>query len=140
MTGPFISIWSCLTRLRVDLWDQRTQLIFDGEPPYAAPAEVGGFVSWACQDFVDRGILVEVGFFGVSDLDGIGFILYDGGFTGISTIYEREGLEHTWRWAGTNSNYAFVIQLDGTGLYYDFSGVSTGETSKAKEVYVCKQR
>ena len=42
-------------------------------------ANVGGFISWYCKDFVDNDrILVEVGFFGDPTLEGLGFILYDG--------------------------------------------------------------
>ncbi len=93
---------------------------------------------WYCQDFVDGGrILVEVGFFGDPSLEGLGFILYDGGYSGELTYYRRAGIEHRWDWGPNETDYAFVIQPDGTGLYYNFSSVSR---AKASEVYRCYRR
>ena len=105
--------------------------------------EVGGFVSWFCYDFVyeEKGILLEVGTFGDPKLNGIGYILFDGGYTGVSTFYRRTGLEHRWDWGGPNDNdYAFVIQSDGTGLYYDFSNVKAGQSRRANDVFKCYRR
>jgi hypothetical protein len=103
--------------------------------------DTGGFISWYCNDFINGGrVLVEVGFFGDPNLEGIGFILYDGGYTGELTNYGRTGLEHRWDWGPHGSDYAFVIQTDGTGLYYDFSAVPKGQTTKASEVYKCYKR
>ena len=100
--------------------------------------EVEGFTSWYCKDFIrEEQILVEVGFFGSLNL--LGFILYDGGFTGDAAMYQRMGLEHRWDW-GSNASYAFVIKTDGTGLYYDFSSLSEGETTRASDVYKCYKR
>jgi hypothetical protein len=106
-----------------------------------AEGDVGGFISWYCRDFVDDDrILVEVGFFGDPALEGVGFILYDGGYSGKSTHYNRKGLEHRWDWGPDGTDYAFVIQPDGTGLYYDFSSVPDGTSKKASAVYKCYQR
>jgi hypothetical protein len=103
--------------------------------------DVGGFISWYCQDFVDGGrILVEVGFFGDTSLEELGFILYDGGYSGELAYYHRTGLEHRWDWGPNGADYAFVIKPDGTGLYYDFSSVPYGENTKASDVYQCHQR
>ena len=100
--------------------------------------DVGGFTSWVGEDFVHGGgILVEVGFFGDSSFEGLGFILYDGGYSGELTQYRRTGMEHRWDWGPNGNDYAFVIQPDGTGLYYDFSSVSR---TKASEVYRCYRR
>lgn len=102
--------------------------------------DVGGFTSWYCKDYVERGrVLVEVGFFGDPGPEGYGFVLYDGGYSGERAYYSRTGLEHRWGW-GTNLDYVFVIEPDGTGLYYDFSGASVGERRSATEVYYCRQR
>lgn len=103
--------------------------------------EVEGFISWYCQDYTNEGpVLVEVGYYGDPNLEGSGFILYDGGYTGESTYYRREGLERRWDWGPNGSDYTFVIVPDGTGLYYDFTTVKPGESTKAREVYKCHQR
>jgi hypothetical protein len=88
----------------------------------------------------DDRILVEVGFFGDPTYEGLGFILYDGGYKGGRTYYRRTGLEHRWDWGPDGSDYAFVIKSDGAGLYYDFSTAEPGESKKASEVYKCYRR
>ena len=100
-----------------------------------------GFTSWYCLDFVRPGsILVEVGFFGSPKLNGFGFILYEGGYTGELTHYKRTGVEHRWDWGPNENDFAFVIQPDGTGLYYDFTKAPKGTTTKASSVYKCYRR
>jgi hypothetical protein len=48
---------------------------------------------------------------------GIGFILYEGGYSGNSTYYERAGIKHRWDRGGPEDNdYAFVMEPDGTGF------------------------
>ena len=102
--------------------------------------DAGGFTSWYCKDFISRDrIVIEVGFFKDTPFDFLGFLLYDGGYTGEVAIYRRMGLEHRWDW-GENAAYSFVLKTDGTGLYYDFSTVSEGESTNAKAVYKCYQR
>ena len=114
-------------------------LILDGES--VTEEDVGGFISWYCQDFVNGGrILLEVGYFADPTLEGLGFILYDGGFTGQGTYYSRIGIEHRWDWGPNGSDYAFLIQPDGTGLYYDFTTVKKGESTTANDVYQCHRR
>jgi len=39
--------------------------------------------------------------------------------------YKREGINHHWQW-GPNSEYKLLIKPDGTGLYYDFTGIKNG--------------
>lgn len=100
--------------------------------------EVGGFTSWICTDSIDgTKILLEVGLFGDPMYDGLGFILFDGGYSGEFTYYERAGIEHRWDWGSKENKYAFVIKPDGTGLYYKFMGE---KTAKASSVYKCYQR
>jgi hypothetical protein len=101
--------------------------------------KLGKFNSWRCRDYVhDTGTLVEVGTFTMASLSKFGFVLYDGGNTGTFTVYQREGLNHRWDW-GSEGHFSFIIKPDGTGLYYDFSSVPSGETAKAKDVYKCAQ-
>jgi len=103
--------------------------------------DVGGFISWYCQDYSEDGpILLEVGFFGDPKLKKFGFILFDGGNSGEKTHYMRAGLNHRWDWGPNGAEYAFVIQPDGKGLYYDFTAVSKGESTTASSVYKCHQR
>ena len=106
---------------------------------FISEEDVGGFNSWYCYDFVyeEKGILLEVGFFGDPDLKNLGYILYDGSYTGEFTHYERKGLEHRWDWGPNGTDYAFVIKSDGTGLYYDFSNTKKGESIKATDVFKC---
>jgi len=85
---------------------------------------------------------VEVGVLNDPTLDGLefGFVLYDGGYSGERTMYRRTGLEHCWDWGPNLNDYSFVIKTDGTGLYYDFSTMEDGESTKARAVYQCRQR
>jgi len=101
--------------------------------------DVEKFVSWRCKDFVNSsGTLVELGIFTNSTLSDAGFILYDGGYSGEVTKYARKGINHRWDW-GANGDFAFIIKPDGTGLFYDFSSVKSGEKTKADDVYKCYQ-
>jgi hypothetical protein len=104
--------------------------------------DVGGFTSWYCRDYVyeERGVLLEFGYFNDPKFAGLGFILYDGGYTGEFTLYQRTGVEHRWDWGPNDTDYSFVIKPDGTGLYYDFSNTPKGESIKARDVYKCYRR
>jgi len=114
-------------------------LILDGKS--VAATDVNGFTSWYCNDFVHSGpTLVEVGYFNKPTLDDSGFILYEGGFTGIRTDYSRTGLDHRWDWSLNGGSYSFIVKPDGTGLYYDFTSVPYGESTKATDVYKCYLR
>ena len=129
---------TCVTTPSATLSGPRT-IVLDGE----AVVEKDGaeFTCWYCVDFVYGGpTLVEVGFIGSPFYEGLGFILYDGGYSGETTNYSREGIEHRWDWGPNGNDYAFVIQPDGTGLYYDFSSVKAGGSTKASSVYECYQR
>ena len=112
-------------------------IVLDGEA--ITEEDLGEFTSWYCKDFVYGGpTLVEVGSFGEGRI--LGFILYDGGYSGEYTFYERTGLDHRWDWGPNGTDYAFIIKPDGTGLYYDFTSVPKGETTKQNEMYKCYQR
>lgn len=100
--------------------------------------ELGKFVSWRCKDFVNSsGTLVEVGIFTNSKFSGKGFILYDGGYSGELTNYQRKGINHRWDWGPKGIEYAFIIKPDGLGLFYDFLSVALGKAIKANDVYKC---
>ncbi len=100
--------------------------------------DADGFTTWICTDYIDGGkILLEVGFFGDPALQGLGFILFDGGYLGELAYYQRAGLQHRWDWGPRGNEYAFTIDPEGTGRYYDFS---IAETTKASSVYKCYRR
>ncbi len=103
-------------------------------------ADLGQFVAWRCKAFVSSsGTLVEVGVFTKDELVNSGFVLYDGGNSGVLTQYQRQGLNHRWDWRSGGSGFSFIIKPDGAGLYYDFSSVPSGEKTKASDVYKCSQ-
>lgn len=139
----FVSLVSCVpystvSSLPPDGISRSRTIVIDGIK--ISEEDVGGYVSWACHDFITpEEVLVEVGFFVDTVYEAMGFVLYDGGNSGTKAVYMREGLEHNWYW-GESVNYAFVIRTDGVGAYYDFSDVPRGEETKPKEIYKCKKR
>jgi hypothetical protein len=97
-------------------------------------------MSWGCHGFVEQNnVLVEVGIFSYPELSGAGFILFDGGDTGNSTLYQREGINHRWSWGPNGNDYAFIINPRGGGLYYDFSNVPDGESTMVEDLFSCKR-
>jgi len=102
--------------------------------------EADVLLTWKCTDYFDGGrTLVEVGIFSDPDLSDAGFVLYDGGNTGDPTSYQRQGLNRRWDWGSKGASYAFIIEPDNTGQYYDFSSVPAGESTKSRESYKCYQ-
>jgi hypothetical protein len=111
-------------------------IILDGQT--FTEQEVGDFVSWRCVDFSYGGkTLVEVGMITNEGLSETGFVLYDGGYNGDLTSYQRRGLNRRWDWGPNGADYAFVLKPDGTGAFYDFSLAKKGEGISANEVYKC---
>ena len=108
-----------------------------------------GFTSWNCYDFGTynfkrEAVLLEVGYYINTYSDDnykMGFLLYDGTNTGISIMYSRQGLNHRWDWPAGESfedgSYSFIMETDGTGLYYDFTIEKEG---KPKQIFTCKVR
>lgn len=116
-------------------------LVLDGDS-YSEEL-VDSFISWTCYDFINTETLgkgpirLEVGFFGKEKYSGLGFLLYDGGYSGVLTSHNRNGLEHRWNWGQEGNEYSFIIKTDGTGLYYDFT---TAKETKPRELYGCKKQ
>lgn len=99
------------------------------------------FIAWRCVDFIDGGrTLTEFGYFTQPQLQGVGFVLYDGGYVGELTHYQRAGIDHRWDWGPNRSDFTFVISPDGTGLFYNFTNVSPGESIRPNRVFRCYQR
>ncbi len=114
-------------------------IVLEGET--YSETDLGKFTSWRCKDYYTQNTdtLVEVGTFADSDLEGSGFILYDGSYSGESTSYQRRGINHRWNWGPDGSVYTFIIKPDGTGFFYDFSSVPEGERVKPDTLYKCYQ-
>ena len=104
--------------------------------------EFGGVERWYAVDkynsdsFVDE-IRLQVGYFKEND---IGFVLYGSETTGEQAYFSRQGLDLRWDWGsyyrdGSQSfRYSFIIEPDGTGLYYDFSTSKDG-IAKPRAIY-----
>lgn len=107
--------------------------------------DFGGTVRWYAvdkynyDDFIEE-IRFQVGYF--NNDNSMGFILYGNGTDGELAYFSRQGLDLRWDWGSYISpkngesafRYAFVIEPDSTGLYYDFS-TSTDGTSKPRGIY-----
>jgi len=98
--------------------------------------DLGGVERWYAVDKYssNSAVRLQVGYFKERT---IGFVLYEDGTVGVEARFSRQGLDLRWDWGsdGANGyNYAFVIQPDGTGLYYDFS-TSTDGKAKPREFY-----
>ena len=106
--------------------------------------DFGGVERWYAVDKYSsdtKTIRFQVGYFKENN---IGFILYEDGTIGEEAYFSRQGLDLRWDWGSYNRDgsdryrYSFVIEPDGTGLYYDFS-TSTDGTAKARGLYQTKK-
>lgn len=104
--------------------------------------EHGSFEIWECRDFLGRNkeVLLEVGRFINPDLSQYGFILYDGSSSGDLTSYQRKGIDKRWEWETTGGRFLFVLEPDGTGQYYDFTGIADGVRKKADDIFRCSKK
>ena len=56
----------------------------------------------------------------------------------IDTLYSLKGVQHYFNWfASSDQSYQIVIDSDGTGRFYDFTGAEDGEERTSKETYEC---
>lgn len=111
-------------------------IILDGE--YYNEDETGEFVCWECKAYTSwanvlADTILEVGYFSSPEFEGKGFLLFDGGNSGIKTFYKRYGVNRRWDW----DSFSIVIEPSGAGYYYDFTNVPTGETTSASDLYKC---
>ena len=83
--------------------------------------DYGGVERWFAVDKYDSDgeVRFQIGYF--KDEPSLGFVLYEGGTQGTLAIVYRSGLNLRWDW----SNYAIVLESNGTALYYDFSSQQT---------------
>ena len=130
-----VALYGCATSPSATPTGPRT-IVLDGKS--YSESDLGEFISWHCTDHGEDGrTLVEVGTFENSTYSAVGFVLYDGGYTGDFTNYQRQGLNNRWDWGTNDTDYSFLVKPDGTGLFYDFSSVPKGESIKANDVYEC---
>jgi len=97
---------------------------------------------WDCYDFGYSGkYLLTIGY--IPELNAEGF--YEGKLflkdmkTPIDTVYYLDGVRHSFSWFNevSDSEYRIIIDSDGTGRYWDFSGVADGEEATSIEHYEC---
>ena len=62
----------------------------------------------------------------------------DGGDEGVRALYERSGLSRQW-FFGRDLEFKLRLMVDGTGLYYDFSGAEEGESRSPDSVFRCEK-
>lgn len=130
-------LFSCVTAPSMT---KDRQLLLNGYT--LSETDFGGVERWYAVDKYNYDSLIEVVRFQVGYFkdNNLGFVLYENGTTGEEANFSREGLDLRWDWGSYYRDgagryrYAFVIEPDGTGLYYDFS-TSTNGVSKPRGIY-----
>jgi hypothetical protein len=103
------------------------------------------YINFSCQAGTywkpDGEVLVEATFYPDT---GIGLVQVTGGH--YVAMYKLNGFNHRWDFSANPETvktrgfeYSFVIEPDGTGLYYDFSASDSGTKTRPSQVYRCKQ-
>ena len=97
--------------------------------------------NWRCYDRLDFGksnVLVKLA--RIRQQNGVSFVFGKVSVAGIThrTRFKIAGFERRWDF-GENLNYAFVINPNGDGAYYDFSRLKPGETTTARQLYNCNK-
>ena len=129
--------------------------IFESKPRTIQLEDIGsvsesitanGFFSWNCYEFGEynlnqKPVLLELGYYTFkSDIneEKSGFLLYDGSNQGVMALYSRDGINHKWNWFDdSEGRYVFIIESDGNGLYYNFTGK---QEAKPEQIFTCKIR
>ena len=96
---------------------------------------------WDCYEFGYGGkYLLTVGYIPELKTDNFyeGKLFMKDATSPIDTLYSLRGVQHYFNWLPTdNESYQIVIDSDGTGRFYDFSGADDGEERLSKETYEC---
>ena len=105
------------------------------------------FYKWDCFDFADfqkKAVLVQlIGFKVPEDEYGYGQVTLGGRKGSEHTSYFNiEGLDYVWRFGPNDSRfkYAFSIQINGDGHYFDFSNTNEGESVTSSQAFRCVDR
>jgi len=105
--------------------------------PKLALAENGieSYYYWNCYDYIDDSYVLSIGYIPELKEDGydVGRLFLKGVDAPIDTIYQLKGVQHSWKW----EDYQIVIDSNGTGRFWDFTGAKKGEERNSKEVYKC---
>jgi hypothetical protein len=91
---------------------------------------------WDCHEYGYGGkYLLTIGYIPELKIDGyaVGKLFLKDATAPIDTIHSLQGVQHYWIW----EDFQIVIDSDGTGRFYDFTGASEGEERKSREVYEC---
>ena len=101
-------------------------------PQVTVDGETYNWKRWNCYDFFDDHYILGIGYVPeISDSKGILFL--KDSESGIDTIHSLQGVQHHWEW----DDFKIVIQSDGDGYFYDFTGAISGEKRAWKEDYKC---
>ena len=91
---------------------------------------------WDCFAYGYAGdFILTIGYIPELKRDGyaVGKLFLKDADSSIDTIYQMKGVQHYWNW----EDFQIVIDSDGTGRFWDFTGAKSGEERLSKEVYVC---
>lgn len=95
---------------------------------------------WDCREFSEDNGKILIRLWRASGMkEGFGYLEYAG--ISIPALFTLDGLSLRWNWELGHDDtweYSFAIKPDGTGLFYDFSGVEKGSSTTARDVYSCK--
>lgn len=110
----------------------------------AAALDLPEAKKWECRDFVgnDGRVLITLWHPVAIQPEGSGYIRLEDVGASFPTAFRLDGLSLRWNWdLGEDGawEHSFVIEPDGIGKTYDFSGAEVGEKVSAKDVYRCKQ-
>ena len=91
---------------------------------------------WDCYDYGYGGkYLLTIGYIPELTEDGfsVGKLFLKDATSPIDTIYSLNGVQHYFVW----EDFQIVIDSDGTGRFWDFTGAKSGEERTFEEVYEC---
>jgi len=111
---------------------------------------------WDCYDYINDKHLLSIGYvrwlefneidkkkfisrLKIDDNDNmseIGILFLSNSKSAIYSDYFLRGVKHSWSW----DDYAITIKPDGTGNYYDFTGVIEGGKIESSDSYKCIER
>ena len=90
---------------------------------------------WDCFDIFGEKYLLSVGYIPeISDSRGVLFL--KDAKEPIDTVHALIGVQHHWEW----DEFKIVIQSDGRGAFYDFTGADVGEERMPRESYKCTSK
>jgi len=96
---------------------------------------------WDCYEFAQDGMyLFTIGYIPELKKDSFyeGKLFMKDTTLPIDTLYSLRGVQHSFVWLPTDKeSYQIVIDSDGIGRFWDFTGAEEGESRDSKETYKC---